>query len=156
MSSGAAHWSPAVTELVQLVRTRWRENCFVGTKKRFQLCFETRGPRQMCGTCCFAPNICSSLPWWLGFIPGLPRIGNSAGFFILSQLPAWAKKAPRTCRKRGAGPLSDRKSQSIVRLSKDQGGSFRPPRHTGCKLFVQSSPILLRDRAQTCFVYPGR
>ena len=55
--------------------------------------------------------------------PGLPRIGNSAGFFILSQLPAWAKKAPRTCRKRGAGPLSDRKSQSIVRLSKDQGGS---------------------------------
>ena len=73
-------------------------------------------------TCCFAPNICSSLPWWLGFIPGLPRIGNSAGFFILSQLPAWAKKAPRTCRKRGAGPLSDRKSQSIVRLSKDQGG----------------------------------
>ena len=123
MSSAAAHWSPAVTELVQLVRTRWRENCFVGTKKRFQLCFETRGPRQMCGTCCFAPNICSSLPWWLGFIPGLPRIGNSAGFFILSQLPAWAKKAPRTCRKRGAGPLSDRKSQSIVRLSKDQGGS---------------------------------
>jgi len=48
MSSAAAHWSPAVTELVQLVRTRWRENCFVGTKKRFQLCFETRGPRQMC------------------------------------------------------------------------------------------------------------
>ena len=96
MSSAAAHWSPAVTELVQLVRTRWRENCFVETKKRFQLCFETRGPRQMCGTCCFAPNICSSLPWWLGFIPGLPRIGNSAGFFILSQLPAWAKKAPRT------------------------------------------------------------
>ena len=42
MSSAAAHWSPAVTELVQLVRTRWRENCFVGTKKRFQLCFETR------------------------------------------------------------------------------------------------------------------
>jgi hypothetical protein len=37
-------------------------------------------------------NICSSLPWWLGFIPGLPRIGNSAGFFILSQLRAWAKK----------------------------------------------------------------
>jgi hypothetical protein len=114
MSSAAAHWSPAVTELVQLVRTRWRENCFVGTKKRFQLCFETRGPRQMCGTCCFAPNICSSLPWWLGFIPGLPRIGNSAGFFILSQLPAWAKKAPRTYRKRGAGPLSDRKSRSII------------------------------------------
>jgi hypothetical protein len=48
MSSAAAHWSPAVTELVQLVRTRWRENCFVGTKKRFQLCFETRRPRQMC------------------------------------------------------------------------------------------------------------
>ena len=48
MGSAAAHWSPAVTELVQLVRTRWRENCFVGTKKRFQLCFETRGPRQMC------------------------------------------------------------------------------------------------------------
>ena len=44
MSSAAAHWSPAVTELVQLVRTRWRENCFVGTKKRFQLCFETRAP----------------------------------------------------------------------------------------------------------------
>jgi hypothetical protein len=32
MSSAAAHWSPAVTELVQLVRTRWRENCFVGTE----------------------------------------------------------------------------------------------------------------------------
>src|SRR3954449_3066633 len=48
MSSAAAHWSPAVTELVQLVRTRWRDNCFVGTKKRFQLCFETRRPRQMC------------------------------------------------------------------------------------------------------------
>ena len=43
-------------------------------------------------SCCFAPNICSSLPWWLGFIracresplpmmagihPGLPRIGKS-------------------------------------------------------------------------------
>src|SRR6478672_2708954 len=26
MSSAAAHWSPAVTELVQLVRTRWRDN----------------------------------------------------------------------------------------------------------------------------------
>ena len=41
MSSAAAHWSPAVTELVQLVRTRWRENGFVGSKKRFQLCFES-------------------------------------------------------------------------------------------------------------------
>ena len=39
MSSAAAHWSPAVTELVQLVRTRWRDNCFVGTKKRFQIVF---------------------------------------------------------------------------------------------------------------------
>jgi len=29
------------------------------------------------------------------FVPSLRRIGNSAGFFILSQLPAWAKKAPR-------------------------------------------------------------
>ena len=48
MSSAAAHWSPAVTELVQLVRTRWRDNGFLGTKKRFQLCFEKRGPRQMC------------------------------------------------------------------------------------------------------------
>jgi hypothetical protein len=26
----------------------------------------TLAPRR---TCCFAPNICSSLPWWLGFIP---------------------------------------------------------------------------------------
>jgi hypothetical protein len=34
-------------------------------------------------------------------MPGLPRIGKSAGFFILGQLPAWAKKDPRTCRKRG-------------------------------------------------------
>ena len=55
--------------------------------------------------------------------PGPAAYWQFAGFFILSQLPAWAKKAPRTCRKRGAGPLSDRKSQSIVRLSKDQGGS---------------------------------
>ena len=28
-------------------------------------------------TCCFAPNICSSLPWWLGFIPGLTGNGQS-------------------------------------------------------------------------------
>ena len=70
MSSAAAHWSPAVTELVQLVRTRWRDNCFVGTKKRFQLCFETRGPRQMSGICCFAPNICSSLPMMASVYPG--------------------------------------------------------------------------------------
>ena len=55
--------------------------------------------------------------------PGPAAYWQFRGFFILSQLPAWAKKAPRTCRKRGAGPLSDRKSQSIVRLSKDQGGS---------------------------------
>jgi hypothetical protein len=51
------------------------------------------------------------------------RVLQFAGFFILSQLPAWAKKAPRTYRKRGAGPLSDRQSRSIIRLSKDQGGS---------------------------------
>ena len=44
MSSAAAHWSPAVTELVQLARTRWRDNCFVGTKKRFQLCFVRNFP----------------------------------------------------------------------------------------------------------------
>ena len=69
ISSAAAHWSPAVIELVQLVRTRWRENCFVGIKKRFQLCFETRGPQQMCASsCCWAqlplsagsPFICSA------------------------------------------------------------------------------------------------
>ena len=36
MSSAAAHWSPAVTELVQSVRTRFRGNGFLGTKKRFQ------------------------------------------------------------------------------------------------------------------------
>jgi len=30
-----------------------------------------------CRTCCAAPTICSSLLWWLGFIPGLPGIGNS-------------------------------------------------------------------------------
>jgi hypothetical protein len=47
MSAAAAHWSLAVTELVQLVRTLWRENGFVGRKKRFQLCFEKREPRQM-------------------------------------------------------------------------------------------------------------
>jgi len=29
------------------------------------------------GTCYFAPNICSSLLWALGFIPGLPEIGKS-------------------------------------------------------------------------------
>ena len=34
----------------------------------------TLAPRR---TCCFAPNTCSSLPWWLGFIPGLPGIGKS-------------------------------------------------------------------------------
>jgi hypothetical protein len=28
-------------------------------------------------TCCAAPNTCSSLLWWLGFIPGLLRIGKS-------------------------------------------------------------------------------
>src|SRR5262245_7378816 len=28
-------------------------------------------------TCCFAPNTCSSRPWWLGFIPVLPGIGKS-------------------------------------------------------------------------------
>jgi hypothetical protein len=33
------------------------------------------------------------------------------------------KKPRAPCGKRGAGPLSDRKSQSIVRSSKNQGGS---------------------------------
>jgi hypothetical protein len=40
-----------------------------------------------------------------------------------------AKKAPRTCRKRGASPLSNRKSQSTVRLSKRSRRLVRPPRH---------------------------
>ena len=94
MSSAAAHWSPAVTELVQLVRTRWRENCFVGTKKRFQLCFETRGPRQMCGTCCFAPDICSSLIWWLGFIPGLRRNWQFSGLLHFEPAARVGQKSP--------------------------------------------------------------
>ena len=63
MSSAAAHWSPAVTELVQLARKRWRDNCFVGTKKRFQgsrradlsKCAIKQGPRAMhFGACLLA------------------------------------------------------------------------------------------------------
>ena len=54
------------------------------------------------------------------------------------------QKAPRTCRKRGAGPLSDRKSQSIVRLSKDQGGS---------SVFLDTSVVnCLFNRRQYYFV----
>jgi hypothetical protein len=45
-------------------------------------------------TCCFVPNICSSLPCCLGFILGLPRIGKSASFFILSHLPRVGQKSP--------------------------------------------------------------
>jgi hypothetical protein len=47
MSSAAAHWSPAVTELVQLVRTRWRENCFVGTRNGFN-CVSRRADLGKC------------------------------------------------------------------------------------------------------------
>jgi hypothetical protein len=66
MSSAAAHWSPAVTELVQLVRTRWRENCFVGTKKRFQffvqsetvaIALKVRSNLPVCPTASLAPRV---------------------------------------------------------------------------------------------------
>jgi hypothetical protein len=66
-----------------------------------------------------------------------------------------AKKAPRTCRKRGASPLSDRKSQSTVRSSKDQGDSSILLDTRGCNLGVQSSPIQLRNRAHTLFCMPS-
>src|SRR3954453_9132414 len=47
MSSAAAHWSPAVTELVQLVRTRWRDNCFVGQRNGFN-CVSRRADLGKC------------------------------------------------------------------------------------------------------------
>jgi hypothetical protein len=47
MSSAAAHWSPAVTELVQLVRTRWGENCFVGQRNGFN-CVSRRADLGKC------------------------------------------------------------------------------------------------------------
>jgi hypothetical protein len=49
------------------VRTRWRENCFVGTKKRFQLCFvqsetvaialKVRSNLPVCPTASLAPRV---------------------------------------------------------------------------------------------------
>ena len=55
--------------------------------------------------------------------PGPAAYWQFSGLLHFEPTARVGQKAPRTCRKRGAGPLSDRKSQSIVRLSKDQGGS---------------------------------
>ena len=60
----------------------WLDPPFIGKSTSYPC------PRRR--TCCFAPNICLSLPWWLGFT----RAAGNRQFsgFILSQLPAWAKK----------------------------------------------------------------
>ena len=87
MSSAAAHWSPAVTELVQLVRTRWRENCFVGTWPRRK----NQPGRSLIPT-----------PW-VGFV------GNSKRAFLRSLL---APPRPRAKQR-----LAARGSQSIGRMA---------------------------------------
>ena len=55
--------------------------------------------------------------------PGPAAYWQFSGLLHFEPAARVGQKALRTGRKRGAGPLSDRKSQSIVRLSKDQGGS---------------------------------